>query len=362
VWLSADYAVQQKMYTFALEPNATKNPQESLLFYRILRSRELPAAVFGWPSSDEGVGTASVSRAGCYVMCAAAENLSFLNRVRSIRVRLPGAPALPLNLSKYYVTFQTNEGDTPKSAVSFFGGSWLDPARGSAPVSWGFNARICLLWPVMCEMYSKTARPNDSFFSHSSGYMNIWDAPEKPFATFAAQTAALVREFMPASAAVDVWTGYEYNGTANKTIPTPVSLANYSRYQKDAGGAIKMFTQAPAGFDNESAVNLWLDDGTPVFMTPRYLHYACEIPDYPCDKENPEQTIADRVVQAVGNHRPPHFVIVYGLVGGLGPRSLQQVVHNVRARLPENFQVVTTDDFVHAARASAPHMLQQILV
>jgi hypothetical protein len=41
-----------------------------------------------------------------------------------------------------------------------------------------------------------------------------------------------------------------------------------------AGGKIKMFTQAPAGFDNASAVNLWLGDGTPVFMTPRYLHYV----------------------------------------------------------------------------------------
>ena len=43
---------------------------------------------------------------------------------------------------------------------------------------------------------------------------------------------------------------------------------------QDADGKVKMFTQAPAGFDNESAVNLWLADGTPVFMTPRYLHYV----------------------------------------------------------------------------------------
>ena len=44
-----------------------------------------------------------------------------------------------------------------------------------------------------------------------------------------------------------------------------------------------MFTQAPSGFDNGTATNLWLGDGTPVFMTPRYLHYVCEIPYYACD-------------------------------------------------------------------------------
>ena len=43
---------------------------------------------------------------------------------------------------------------------------------------------------------------------------------------------------------------------------------------RDAGGRVSMFTQAPAGFDNGTATNLWLPDGTPVFMTPRYLHYV----------------------------------------------------------------------------------------
>ena len=166
-----------------------------------------------------------------------------------------------------------DEGDTPKSAVSLFHGSWLDPARGSAPISWGFNPRICALFPVICEYYATTATRNDSFFSHSSGYMNVWESKEAPFSRFAQQTIDLVTGHMPTTA-IDVWTGSEYNGTAQHTIPVPVSLANYSRYQRDAGGRVSMFTQAPAGFDNGTATNLWLPDGTPVFMTPRYLHYV----------------------------------------------------------------------------------------
>ena len=61
--------------------------------------------------------------------------------------------------------------------------------------------------------------------------MNVWEAEEESFKRFAEQTAALIDAYMPESHAVDVWTGSEYNGTAQHTIPVPVSLANYTRYQ-----------------------------------------------------------------------------------------------------------------------------------
>ena len=69
-----------------------------------------PNAVFGWPSTHEGAGTTAVSKAGCYVMCAAAENLSLFATVLSKAVRLPAAAVLrTLNASKNYITFQTSE-------------------------------------------------------------------------------------------------------------------------------------------------------------------------------------------------------------------------------------------------------------
>jgi hypothetical protein len=76
-------------------------------------------------------------------------------------------------------------------------GSWLDPDRGSAKVSWGFNPRLCLLFPVVCEYYAATATPKDSFFSHSSGYMNVWEAEAAPFKRFAQQTMALIEVRKP---------------------------------------------------------------------------------------------------------------------------------------------------------------------
>jgi len=113
------------------------------------------------------------------------------------------------------------------------------------------------------------------------------------------------QQYMPPSRSVDVWTGSEYNGTvseatvflshlyvktiflprqardkhrenskneytvfsqAEHTFPVPVSLANYSRYQKDAGGNVQMFTQAPSGFDNETAVRERCHSNFPIWI------------------------------------------------------------------------------------------------
>lgn len=97
-----------RRYSFGLEPNATVNAEQASLFAQILRSRDTPAAVFGWPSVHEGSGTTAASKAGCYVMCAAAENLGFMASVAvddETKLRLPGtATTRPLNRSRNYVS------------------------------------------------------------------------------------------------------------------------------------------------------------------------------------------------------------------------------------------------------------------
>ena len=37
------------------------------------------------------------------------------------------------------MTFETNEGDTPRIVVSAFGSSWANPQRGSIPVAWSVD-------------------------------------------------------------------------------------------------------------------------------------------------------------------------------------------------------------------------------
>jgi hypothetical protein len=46
--------------------------------------------------------------------------------------------------------------------------------------------------------------------------------------------------------------------------------------------------------------------------------------------------------------------MVYGLVSGLKSMSIFDVIQKVGALLPENIEIVSTDDFVSLARAAAP--------
>ena len=88
--------------------------------------------------------------AGGAVFCSfATPNLSFwsLMPLPTAQSQATGKPRkLPtadnhhkLNRSKYYVTFVTNEGDTPRIVDSLFGAAWADPRRGSVPVAWAIG-------------------------------------------------------------------------------------------------------------------------------------------------------------------------------------------------------------------------------
>ena len=101
-------------------------------------------------------------------------------------------------------------------------------------------------------------------------------------------------------------------------------------------------------------------------MTPRYLHYVCEIPYYACDDAQPEVSIAQRIGEALGggSQQQSRFAMVYGLVSGMRSyhngsttkvyASIFDVIKRVQALVPEDIEVVTTDEFVSMARAAAP--------
>ena len=167
--LGLDIAVARRGFMFNLSPNATLAPEEAALFDAVMAGlngttasdptpsplgrqlghvpfdeRPLPA-IYGW-SEPESEYTIRVSQGGGYVLCSGAPNLSFWARVAAgslagvfgSAARAAAPPPAPLQ-NKVYVTFQTNEGDTPKIVAGLFGGSWLNPNRGRVPVAWGIN-------------------------------------------------------------------------------------------------------------------------------------------------------------------------------------------------------------------------------
>ena len=125
--------------------------------------------IWGWGGPSEETFLFRVSQGRAFVMCAQVPNLSFHAQVQPLH---PGLQQRHLAASdvkvepKAYVAFMTNEGDTAKCAASLInGGGWLQPERGSLPISWGVSAYLCEQFPGMMEYVYSTATPNDCFFS-----------------------------------------------------------------------------------------------------------------------------------------------------------------------------------------------------
>ena len=127
---------------------------------------------------DEHAWTTAVSVGGGTVFCSfASPNLSFwatfplpAAAAGGKARRLPsGDSGKALDRSKYYVTFQTNEGDTPRIVISAFGSSWSHPARGSMPVAWSVDPVLSVRFPALMDYYASTAKPTDSFIGGVAG-------------------------------------------------------------------------------------------------------------------------------------------------------------------------------------------------
>ena len=92
--------------------------------------------------------------------------------------------------AKKYVLLETNEGDTPRIVVSLFSKSWIDPRRGSVPVSWSINPVLAEQFPALYDYFASTAGANDSFISGPGGcgyvhFEHMTDAQIKTFVVVA---------------------------------------------------------------------------------------------------------------------------------------------------------------------------------
>jgi hypothetical protein len=109
-------------------------------------------------------------------MCSfASPNFSFWARLalpdgRAEARQLPHHDrGIELDKTKYYVTFETNEGDTPRVLASAMCSSWPNPKRGSLPVAWAIDPLLAERFPALFDYYASTAKPMDSFISGTAG-------------------------------------------------------------------------------------------------------------------------------------------------------------------------------------------------
>ena len=117
--------------------------------------------------------------------------------------RLPaGDSHAALDRSKYYVTFQTNEGDTPRIVISAFGSSWASPQRGTIPVAWSVDPLLAERFPALMDIYASTAKPADSFIGGvaGAGYVYLGVLTDAQLRRYTTRVGRLYAEYGPSVA------------------------------------------------------------------------------------------------------------------------------------------------------------------
>lgn len=250
--------------------------------------------------------TAATSRGGGAVLCDAAPNLSFWTHISANAPTLPyHATNTPLDPNRAYITWQSNEGDTPKIAAGLQSGAWLDPARGSVPVAWGINPALLTLFPGLLEFYAASATANDTWFAATAGagYTYPSRLPPDTFHAYVTRAAGLIRALTPAwppsSFEVDIW---------DSNVPE-----NISSYAAIAGSSVGAYSMQPEAMQS---TNTWLPGGLPLIITNQSLWYpfgtngGCPTDPIAAMAQNVRETV--RSLRAANPTKPP-FLLVYGI-------------------------------------------------
>ena len=332
ITIGLDYPIAQKAFIFNLSPAGipcdfynTKcpgYPAQAKLFDEVMSKLARPTGIYGW-SEPEYLYTERVSRSGNFVMCSAAPNTSFWAKVpvgQNLRLPAPPPRTKPLE-DKYYLTFQTNEGDTPKILAALMCMGWLSPKRGTVPVAWGVDPHIAEVFPALFEYFVTTAKGQDSFFAGCSGggYCYPWQMPNLD--DYARHVHRCVSNYGPN--VVDIW-------------ESGLFLDKFEHIQSIE--KVACFTQQTLG----AATNNWLPDGTPVLSADNRLYYFDLAPGFKSSADDLRHII-EGVAAA---HQPPFFIVIYG-----GVSQVCELAEGVRQGLPpDKYEVVGAQDMAILAR------------
>ena len=254
---SIDYIVQQNAFVLDLEAHtdtgssaskhvtppllstAPQNEDDQLL-QRIFRQLDPLFDAFGW-ANDEFAWTNATSRGGGTVFCSfASPNLSWWSLfplpdgVDAPRKLPENDAGVKLNRSKYYVTFETNEGDTPRILVSSMASAWTKQERGSLPVAWAIDPVLAERFPALWDHFASTATANDSFIAGTAGagyaYLNQMSSDQVE--RYGERVGLLTAKFGP-----HVFDTYGYANVSTHDA--------YAKAAAKAGGAAAAFVTQP---------------------------------------------------------------------------------------------------------------------
>jgi len=332
--------------------------QDALLLREIFSKLDPLFDAYGW-AHDEHAWTEAVSLGGGTVFCSfASPNLSFWallalpQEAGGQARRLPsGDSGAPLDKSKYYLTFETNEGDTPRIVVSAFGSSWASPQRGSIPVAWSVDPVLSERFPALMDYYASTAKANDSFIGGvaGAGYVYLGALTDEQLSRYASRTGRLYEKYGPEVA--------DTYGQANWS-----TIAKYSAAAKKGGMAPSAYVAQPLWSHGSYAQNAWRcpelnlyspADGTPIICTansPNLFYRNRKL-----DPANPGKDLAERIRTVAAEYRPPFFITIYGGLnwqpGSTGGKTeFWTLLHATMAELGSDFVAIGASQMARLAK------------
>lgn len=293
-----DYAIAKKSYLFFQSRTLYKDYPN---IDTVLAGLTPPAKVHGWISNDEHYSCMKLGQYGAAYSGGPAENTSFWQWVPLDKpgpVSLPKVRQVAKLEEKCYVNFSWASGDGMEISYSLMDGHWQDPSRGRVPMTWGLNSNFAEFAPAVAEYFAKTATPMDSFWvgPNGAGYTHTGAMPPDRLKSYAEQSRRSIRN-LGTSRAIDYW------DAAHQSF-RPEALDAYTQTATSPLPPVELFTLLPNHVANK-ALNLWLEDGTPVVVLDQLLFSKWQF-----DGKTTPESLASDIMAAAAKHpeRGPLFL------------------------------------------------------
>ncbi len=243
-----DYYMSHRIFTFQLDLH---RPDERKLLERILADTPENIPVLGWPI-DELLGVMIFSKYGKFLLVT--EGSPNLSVYSGLELGDPpihdDPPDVPDPENTIYVGFAYGDGDNLSYVQQAMLTRWRDPARGSVPLGWEFNAPARDIAPHLVAYYNRTKTPNDVLIGPASGigyiYPNLY--PDLDY-------------FCRVSSLYFRWHGFRTIWLINNDLTLSDAIATtYTRYIDLDGIFIDYWPTSDRGFHFAS-------DGTPILRS-----------------------------------------------------------------------------------------------
>jgi len=306
-----DYLVAHRIFTLQLDFH---RPKERELLEEILDKTPRNIPVLGWVI-DELIGVATLSKYGKFL--TASDNSPNLSVYSGLELEKPGydePPDIPEPENIIYVGFAYTDADNLAYVQGSMLTQWLDPARGTVPLGWSFNAAARDLAPHLVAYYQRTKTEQDVLIGPPSGIGYMYPNLYPDLDTFLKITKPYFE-----------WSGFRTIWLINNDLTLSDKIVTaYTKYLALDGIFIDYWPNGDRGFHFAS-------DGTPVLRS----WYV-----YLLGPEQISDILADAAVAKEYFYPDSPFFVFIGVNAWITPPSY---IADIANGLDERYQVVRPD-------------------